>query len=341
MSTLIRAAGMRGAAGLLREHGVQIEPLMDSLQIPRAALVDEELRISLPAYAQLLELASEATHCPDLGLQIADRQDISILGPLAIAMQNASTVGEAMQVASRFLHAHSSGIRLSLHTATPLPGQASLRITLITPSWLARRQLLDLCLADLHHFLAFIAQAPPPLLAVTLPHVPLAAPARYAELFGRAVEFDAVHAALVVPADFLNQSLFGAVAALHQLSLEYLKLAFEGGGKTVSEQVEEILRRALFSTRGRREVVARLLGLHPRTLQRRLEAEGVSFTHLVDTARRDQALHWLTASEVPLAHVADILGLADQTVLCRNCARWFGRSPSALRANGLPAGQDA
>ena len=30
--------------------------------------------------------------------------------------------------------------------------------------------------------------------------------------------------------------------------------------------------------------------------------------------------------------------LADQTVLCRNCARWFRRSPSAIRARGLPAG---
>lgn len=337
MSTLIRAAGMRGAAEALRERGMAIEPLMDRLQIPRAALADEELRISLPAYCQLLELASEKTQCPDLGLQIAERQDISILGPLAIAMQNASTVGEALQVCSRYLHAHSSGIRLSLHAKAPRPDQTSLRITLITPGWLPRRQLLDLCLADLHHFTAFIAQAPPPLVGVTLPHPPLAAPSRYAESFGHAVEFGGAHAELIVPSGFLDQSLVGAVAALHRLSLEYLKLAFEGGGKTMSEQVEEILRRALPSTRGRREVVARLLGLHPRTLQRRLEAEGLAFSAIVDSVRREQARHWLTASDVPLAHIADILGLADQTVLCRNCARWFGRSPSAIRAQGLPA----
>lgn len=336
MSTLIRAAGMRGAAGFLRERGVAIEPLMDRLQIPRAALVDEELRISLPAYGQLLEAASELAACPDLGLRIAERQDISILGPLAIAMQNASTVREAMRVASHFLHAHSSGIRLSLHVDAPAPGQSSLRLSLITPGWLPRRQLLDLCFADLHHFLRFLSQAPPPVLAVTLPHAPLAPPARYAELFGRPVDFERAHAEIVVPSDFLDHSLVGAVAALHQLSLEYLKLAYEGGGRTVGEQVEDILRRALPSTRGRREVVARLLGLHPRTLQRRLEAEGLAFSAILDAVRRDQARRWLTESEVPLAHIADILGLADQAVLCRNCARWFGRSPSAIRSLGLP-----
>ncbi len=339
MSTLIRAAGMRGAAGVLGDYGVAIEPLMDRVQLPYAALADEELRISLPAYSQVLEWGSEAAGCPDLGLQISDRQDISILGPLAIAMQNASTVGEAMQVASRFMHAHSSGIRLSLHADTPVPAQTALRITLITPSWLPRRQLLDLCLADLHHFVAFLAQSAPPLLKVTLPHTALASPQRYAEFFGHEVEFGSAHAELIVPSDFLGRSLSGAVAALHQLSLDYLKLAFDGGGrKTMNEQVEEILRRALSSTRGRRDVVARLLGMHPRTLQRRLEAEGVSFSDIVDTVRRDQARHWLTESDVPLAHVADILGLADQTVLCRNCARWFRRSPSAIRARGLPAG---
>lgn len=336
MSTLVRAAGMRGTVEALRECGMAIEPLMDRLQIPRAALSDEELRISLPAYGQLLEMASEAIDCPDLGLQVAERQDIGILGPLAIAAQNASTMGEAMQVMSGFLHTHSNGIRVSLHPDSPLPGQTSLRLTLITPSWQSRRQLLDLCLADLHHFAAFLAQAPLPLLGVTLPHAPLASPQRYAEFFGHPVEFGRTHAELIVPSSFLDQSLSGAVAALHRLSLEYLALAFEGGGKTVAEQVEEILRRALSSTRGRREVVARLLGLHPRTLQRRLDAEGVSFSAIVDTVRRDQARRWLTESDVPLAHVADIIGLADQAVLCRNCARWFGRSPSAIRARGLP-----
>ncbi|PPE75970.1 AraC family transcriptional regulator [Solimonas fluminis] len=335
MSTLVRAAGMRGTVEALRERGMAIEPLMDRLQIPRAALADEELRISLPAYGQLLELASEAIDCPDLGLQIAERQDIGILGPLAIAAQNASTMGEAMKVLSGFLHTHSNGIRVSLHPEWPLPGQTSLRLTLITPSWQSRRQLMDLCLGDLHHFSAFLAQSALPLLGVTLPHAPLAAPQRYAGFFGHPVEFGRTHAELVVPSGFLQQSLSGAVAALHRLSLEYLALAFEGGGKTMAEQVEEILRRALSSTRGRREVVARLLGLHPRTLQRRLEAEGTAFSDIVDAVRRDQARRWLTESEVPLAHVADILGLADQTVLCRNCARWFGRSPSVIRARGL------
>lgn len=328
---------MRGAAELLRERGIAIEPLLDRVRIPRAALDDEELRISLPACSELLELASAAAGCPDLGMQVADRQDISILGPLAIAMQNASTIGEAMQVAGRFLHAHSNGIRLSAHPGTPAPGQTRFRLRVITPGLPSHRQLLELCLADLHHFIAFLAQAPPPVSAVTLPHAPNASPHRYARCFGRAVAFGCAHAEVVVPTGFLDQSLTGAVAELHRVSLEYLKFAYEGGHETVGEQVEDILRRALSSTRGRRDVVASLLRLHPRTLQRRLRAEGMSFTAIVDEARRDQALHWLTATDVPLAHVADILGLADQSVLCRNCMRWFGRPPSAIRARGLPS----
>jgi AraC-like DNA-binding protein len=337
MSTLIRAAGMRGAAGFLRERGVAIEPLMDQLKIPRAALDDEELRISLPAYGQLLEIASDKAQCPDLGLRIAERQDISILGPLAVAMQNASTVGEALQVASRFLYAHSSGIRLSLLPDVPEAGQTNLRLTLITPSWLPRRQLIDLCLADLYLFIVFLVQAPSPVLGVTLPDAPRAAPERYSELFGRPVEFGRAQAELIVSSSLLGQSLRGAVEALHRLSLEYLKLAFEGGGKTTREQVEEILGTALSSIRGRREIVARLLGLHPRTLQRRLQEEGAVFSDIVDAARRDQARHWLTASDVPLAHIADIIGLADQAVLCRSCLRWFGRSPREIRRHGMPS----
>lgn len=335
MTILLRAAGMRGLDELMNELGVALGPWMDRYEIPRAALHEEELRISLAAYAQMMERLSELAKCPDLGLRMAERQDISILGPIAIAMQNAATVGDAVDICSRYLHTHSPGIRVSVHADTPQRGETSLRITVITPGWLPRRQLVDQCLADLYHFIAWLAQDQPPISQVWLPHVPLAEPERYAQLFGAEVVFEQPHAQLIVPSAFLAQSLQGASAALHQLSLDYLRLAFQPGNQTVGERVEEVLRRALSTTRGRREVVAKLLGLHPRTLQRRLADEGRRYQDIVDAVRRERAQHWLTESDTPLAQVAVMLGLADQTVLCRNCQRWFGRTPAAVREAGV------
>lgn len=325
---------MRGLAELIGERGVDLAPLMARAGIPADALQDDDLRISLLAYAQLLEEASVAAGCPDLGLCVAERQDIGILGPLAIAMQNAATVGEALQVCSRYLHVHSPGIRLSVHPDLPRAGLAAVRITVVTPAWVPRRQLVDQCLADLFHFSAWLAQDRPPVLSVALPHLPLAPAARYARFYGTDVDFAQPHSEIVVPVHFFGQSLRGASAALHRLSLDYLQLAFEPGRLTVGERVEAVLRRALSSTRGRREIVAKLLGMHPRTLQRRLAEEGCTYQQLLDAVRRERAYHWLATTEVPLIQVAGLLGLADQTVLNRNCRRWFGRTPGDMRLSG-------
>jgi AraC-like DNA-binding protein len=80
------------------------------------------------------------------------------------------------------------------------------------------------------------------------------------------------------------------------------------------------------------ERIAADLGLHPRTLHRRLKAEGRSFEGVKDEVRRDVALRYLEETDLPLTLVAHRLGYAEQSVLTRSCARWFSASPSQLRS---------
>lgn len=337
MEVTLRAAGMRGFDTLMHSLGEDPLPYIKAVGIAETALDDDEERIPLNAYTLLLENAAQATGCKDLGLRMAEVQDISILGPLAIAMQNARSIGEALTLCSRYLYTHSPGIRLSLH---PLSGSdqdcTALRMQLILPSWWKQSHIMDQCLADLHHFTALLVGAPETLNkalhAVQLPHAPTASKARYKKVFGHNVEFQAAQAQLVVSNALLERNMAGISAQLHQLSIDYLQLAYSPLEASLTEKVEDILRRALSSTRGRRDVVAQLLDLHPRTLQRRLSDEGVNFQDLVERARREQAQHWLTTSRLPLTQVAGLVGLADQTVLNRNCQRWFNCTPLQLRS---------
>lgn len=336
----LRAAGMRGFVPVMASLGVDAHPFLDAVGIPRSAIDDENERISLQSYADMIESAARSTQCDDLGLRLADAQDITILGPLAIAMQNASTLGEALVLCSQYLHTHSPGICLSLHESPPTadgayPATTALRMSLILPSWRKKTQVMEQCLADLHNFIAMMAGGTDRicqnLLAVQLDHPQCTNTARYIQVFSRRPEFEADYTQLVVPSAFLNHSMKQVSEHLHRLSVDYLQLAFAPKEATTTERVEDILRRALSTTRGRREVVAKLLNMHPRTLQRRLGDEGVSYTDLVDRARREQTRHWLGASRLPLSQVAGAVGLADQSVLNRNCRRWFGCTPLQLR----------
>lgn len=80
-----------------------------------------------------------------------------------------------------------------------------------------------------------------------------------------------------------------------------------------------------------RAQAARALGLTERTLARRMQAQGLSFSGLLDEARRDAALHALAHTRRPLAEIGQALGYAEPSVFNRAVRRWTGSAPGAWR----------
>jgi AraC-like DNA-binding protein len=72
---------------------------------------------------------------------------------------------------------------------------------------------------------------------------------------------------------------------------------------------------------------AESLALPPRTLQRRLAAEGAAFAALLDEARRALSLELLADPSTSVAEVAFALGFGDQTAFHRAFVRWTGSTP--------------
>ena len=103
------------------------------------------------------------------------------------------------------------------------------------------------------------------------------------------------------------------------------------GAMTLSARVRIIIARVLVEGNCTCKRVASALGLHPRTLQRRLRQERESFESIKDSVRRDVALRYLRQPNVSLVRVTEILGYSETSVLSRSCHRWFATSPRRLR----------
>lgn len=72
--------------------------------------------------------------------------------------------------------------------------------------------------------------------------------------------------------------------------------------------------------------------MHPRTMQRRLEREGVSYRAVLDQARYVRARELIVwHRDVSLTEIAYELGYGDQAAFSRAFRRWSGEPPSALR----------
>lgn len=339
MGSMIRAAALRGLEPLVDALGGDGAALLARFRVPRDAVDADDPTIGpmidtvigARTAGRLLETAAAELACPDLGLRLAEQQDVGVLGPLAVAIEHSPTMGDALDCASRFLFVHSPALSVA-QVADPEGhrGVVGLRYgsTEFDP---LPPQSVDLGLGLLHRIVLLLHAGPYGLRSVHLPHPALAPVARYSEFFGADVRFARPTAVLRVPADLASTPLRGGDEVLRAIAVEFLESHFPEPGRTVEPRVRAALTQSLGSSQVRIEAVARLLRIHPRTLQRYLAAEGTTFEALLDDVRRQTAERLVTRTDLPFSQVAAMLGFAEQSALTRAVRRWTGTTPSALR----------
>ncbi|MEV7429956.1 AraC family transcriptional regulator ligand-binding domain-containing protein [Nocardioides sp. NPDC092400] len=331
----IRSAGLRGLRATVAELGGDAERLARAAQLPVEALDRDDVLVPEQAAATVLELAARELDAPDLGLRIARRQDLTMLGSLAVAIQHSPTLGDALACTSRYLFVH--GRSLSLTVGPDPSGDRSSAALLYGPATSAGPvQGTDLGVGFVHRTITYLVGGPYGLRSVDLPYRPPAPAAAYEDFFGAPVRVgrDVPAAVLRVPRELSQHVLTGVNDNLRLLAVAFLAEQSPGVERRLAPRVRAVVQEALGTRPVDVGTVASLLSMHPRTLQRRLEAEGTTFGALLDDVRRQAALRLLTGTDLPLGQVAGMVGFAEQSALSRSARRWWGRTPRAVRRDG-------
>jgi AraC-like DNA-binding protein len=157
------------------------------------------------------------------------------------------------------------------------------------------------------------------------------------------IEHDADIDALWFDRTLLDRPLRGAFPALHEMAAQ-----------RVVEQVAQSQVRTLLSNEGesRHPLVAQIeaaflakprlmglglpalaeeLGLHSRTLQRRLKDAGDSHSAIQDRVRFRLARQWLAEAGLSIDTISERLGFSDRRSFTQAFTRWAGLTPSAWR----------
>jgi AraC-like DNA-binding protein len=141
------------------------------------------------------------------------------------------------------------------------------------------------------------------------------------------VSFDPEVAARALPA--FDPML---VAAAEQLASQALAAAPRPNvafGATVAARIESMLKSSLEVSA---ELVASSLKMSSRTLQRRLDDEGVRFSLLFDQVRESMAKELLrTAPDASLTDIAFRVGFSDIATFSRAFKKWTGMPPGTYR----------
>ncbi len=329
MQDLIRAGAWNGLAEMIRDLGGDPAEIFAMTGLPENFQSDPNAYIPVSLLVQTLELAASQLNQPDLGLRTG-RNLYVVLGTISLAVMNAATVREAVLTAARYIHIHNRAVAIDI---VPLPddGLELVKITVFNPSLGKSVQFTERLLAGLYHRLVAILGERWVPVEIRFPNKRLSTAETYKSAFGVVPVFESDDFGLVLTTKELNQSLTGRDENTLRWAEEHLETM--GGAKphTITEKVDLLIRGFLISNDCNMQQIADILGMHRRTLQRRLKEEGSSFEELKDTAKRDRADMLLARDDISLTDVAFMLGYSESSTFSRKARGWFGMSPSAYR----------
>jgi AraC-like DNA-binding protein len=327
--SLIRSSALTGFVSLVRELGGDPDDMLRRVRLKQRTLAIQPAVIPYATVVRLLDMAAEELDCEDFGLQLAQRQDLEILGPIALIARNSATVGEALQSIRRFMSSYSPAVAIGLE---PVGGsEACVTFDLTDPKIPRRRQTIELSLGVMCNTIRLLTRQGFVPQAVLFRHARDMPAVRYRKYFGAEVRFEQPSDALLIRSSYLDLPMDHADTALRDVIADYVGQALSQRSLAISDQVVVLVERLLPTLRCDLPSVADGLSLHARTLQRRLAAESLNFEDLVDGVRRSRAEAYLAERSMPMSHVASMLGYAEQSSFNRACLRWFGTTPGERR----------
>lgn len=192
---------------------------------------------------------------------------------------------------------------------------------------------IEMALTGIHKFSRLVLGELPPGCSAQLRHDPgEALRALFERTFGLPVQVGQPRNAAVFPRHLLDQPLRGAMPALHQQAQAVVERTLPPAPEAgVMERIEHrLLGEPALLALPMEEMAARL-GLHPRTLQRRLNEVGLSYSDLRSRCRQRLAEQGLREAGADVEALSEQLGFSDRHSFTRAFKRWTGLTPSEWR----------
>ena len=327
LGSTVRVGPLAAIPQLLRELECDPAPIVRECGFELAFFDDPELPIPYRAGSALLARCVAATGCEHFGLMLGERAGPSSLGLAGFLMMNAADAGRALDDLVHYLSLHDRG---GIATFEVRDGTAMLGFTVIERGTHAVDQICDLSMAIARNLMRGLCGPQWLPSQVLLPRKTPADPTPWTRAFRSPVLFNAGQCAMAFPSRWLAHPVAVADPLLHR----HLK-----------QQADAMRRDSDFASEVRRLVsgtiahhastaahVAKLLGMHEKTLNRRLLEAGLTFRTVRDDARYAVAQQLLANTSMNIAEIAASLGYADASAFVRAFARWAGTTPGSWRS---------
>ena len=325
---VIRSASLSGYVELAQSLGLNPQALMRKAGLSPRCLDDPETPISVVAVRELLEASAKAANAEDFGLQLARGRRMANLGPISIVLREEPTARQALDTLSRYLRL----LNASLLTRIEDHGEVVIiREEFLMDGTVSVRQSMELAVGVMARILGELLGAQWKPRRVCFSHRPPHDLASHRAFFGPNLEFNSSFNGIVCASRDLALRLPTADTGMAPYARRFLEQALSSSRTKTADAARELVAALLPGGRCTADQVAQHLAMDRRTLHRHLQADGLTFTALMQDVRAEFALRQIRDSDRSMAELAELLGFSGPSALAFWFRRKFGCTASAWK----------
>jgi AraC-like DNA-binding protein len=310
--------------------GIDVGPIVRQTHLTIDKIEDPTARVGIGDQISFLNLVSDKLNDDFLGFNLARLPDLREIGWLYYVAASAERMNEALARAARYTTLTNEGA--SVHYADN--GNPALEMRYVGVSRHIDRHQVEFFVTILVRMCRQLSGLRVLPIKVRFIHRRKCAPAAFLEFLGSNVEFGASADLIVFPQSIKDAPVVSADPYLHNLLIAYFEdaLAMRGSRRaSFQSTVENEIAPMLPHGKPQAEKVAQRLGTSRRTFARRLAAEGLSFSELLERLRFDLARRHLADGDLSISEIAWLLGYQEVSAFTHAFKRWAGKTPREAR----------
>jgi AraC-like DNA-binding protein len=324
----VRAAPLGNIPPLLSALGVDPAQVMESAGFNAGELATAETHVPYAKAAVLIDAAAKASRCDTFGLMLGQGfsiQQLGIVGELALT---SGTVESALQSVIDNFHLHDSGGIVTLNRDSSL---AWLSYMPIAPKRVSVAQVNEMCVACLCLFMRSLCGPDWSPARVELTRAAPVADACYTDFFRAPIVFGAKQNTLSFSRRWLDLPLTSSDIEGHRTLVAMAQDLPGSNVPRLAMVVRRLLHQRLSAGSSASCEIAEALGIHERSLRRRLRQENSSFSKLLEEVRQTMSFQYLSDTGLAIGDIAVLLGYGSTDAFDHAFRRWYGVSPLQWR----------
>lgn len=292
-------------------------------------LQDACTSVPLADWHALLDAAEAALHDDDVALKAAEHVELWQGGVLGYALMTSPCISAAGELLVRFQRLLTNAYHVQAQV-----DERRFELRLLPTTDTTSPRLARMLLASWASRMRWFTGQPTLCFNASFESPAPARPDDWQRRFGGVVAFGQPCTALSGSADYLALPVMQRDPQLNGLLCQQAAAEVErlsGSPADLLLRLRRRLRERLGQGELSLEALAADLDIAPRTLQLRLEAQGLTFRALLDGVRERRARQYLADGRLSLTEIALSMGFANQSAFQHAFKRWTGLTPGQWR----------